>query len=142
MKYTIEGFSQQYALSLKREIEENGKIKIIKIDCTDLLILRWFVDFYPNMKRFTINGNEYAWVNYQKLLDDMPLMNIGKHMLSLRLQKMVVFGILTHHTIKNSCGTYSCYGFGSSYSNLISDAEIADGMQNIADGVCNKLQTK
>ena len=43
MKYTIEGFSQEYACSLRKEVDG----KTIKLDCTDLVILRWFVDFYP-----------------------------------------------------------------------------------------------
>ena len=37
MKYTIEGFSQAYAATLKDEKN--------RIDCTDLVILRWFIDF-------------------------------------------------------------------------------------------------
>ena len=43
MRYTIEGFSQEYACSLRKEVDG----KTIKLDCTDLVILRWFVDFYP-----------------------------------------------------------------------------------------------
>ena len=68
MKYTIEGFSQEYAMKLKKHIEKRNKIVEIKIDCTDLVILRWFVDFYPKMKKYIIDNKEYAWLTHNKLL--------------------------------------------------------------------------
>lgn len=143
MKYTIEGFGQEYALTLTKTIIEKEKEKTIKIDCIDLIILRWFVDFYPNMAKIEIEGVQYAWINYKSLLDDMPLLDMGKHMLANRLQKLCEFGILTHKTIKHG-GSFSYYGFGSNYRNLIErpsaiDAQgmqkNADGVQNIADGM-------
>lgn len=39
---------------------KNGKTKTIQIDCTDLAILRWLVDFYPSMKKINVDGREYA----------------------------------------------------------------------------------
>ncbi len=153
MKYTIEGFSQEYALTLQKEVEVNGKTKRIKVDCNDLVILRWFVDFYPKMMKVEIDGKQYAWIKYQALLEDLPLLDIKKRMLFDRLQKLVDFGILSHQSIKSG-GSYSYYGFGENYINLIDNSartgvqKIADGMQknaegmqNIAEGVCNKLQT-
>ena len=49
MKFTIHGFSQERALEFRKEIEKNGKKTIIKLDDTDLLLLRWFVDFFSRM---------------------------------------------------------------------------------------------
>ena len=118
MKYTIEGFSQEYALTLTKQVEEKGKLKTVKVDCIDLIILRWFVDFYPKMTKVEIEGAQYAWLNYKKLLEDMPLLDIGKHMLANRLQKLCDFGILTHKNIKYG-GNFSYYGFGANYHNLI-----------------------
>lgn len=118
MKYTIEGFSQEYALTLTKQVEEKGKLKTVKVDCIDLIILRWFVDFYPKMTKVEIDGVQYAWLNYKKLLDDMPLLDMGKHMLAIRLQKLCEFGILTHKNIKCG-GNFSYYGFGANYHNLI-----------------------
>ena len=70
MKRTIEGFSQEYAATLKKKvkIKQRGeeKEKEVKIDCTDLVILRWFVDFFPNMKKMIIDGKEYAWLTHKK----------------------------------------------------------------------------
>lgn len=118
MKYTVEGFSQEYALTLTKQVEEKGKLKTVKVDCIDLIILRWFVDFYPKMTKVEIDGVQYAWLNYKKLLDDMPLLDMGKHMLAIRLQKLCEFGILTHKNIKCG-GNFSYYGFGANYHNLI-----------------------
>lgn len=119
MKYTLEGFSQEVALSMRATITENGRIKAIKLDCTDLIILRWIVDFFPRMKKTIINGTEYAWVSYDSLLEDLPLLDIGKRALSDRLRKMETLGILKHETVRTK-GTYSYYSFGPEYSRLVS----------------------
>lgn len=145
MKYTIEGFNQKAAMNITAE--KDGKT--LKLDCTDLIILRFFVDFYPNMIKKTIDNREYAWVNYQHILDDMPLLNIGKRSLMDRFRKLVDLKVLSHMTFKEN-GTFSYYGFGENYSLLISDYEqecretiskgmknISQGMKNIAEGVNN-----
>lgn len=119
MKYTIEGFSQEAALKMQATITENGKPKTIRLGCTDLLILRWIVDFFPSMHKTIIEGAEYAWVSYDSLLEDMPLLNIGKRALFARLKKMEQLGILTHKTVTRK-GTFSFYGFGENYKLLTS----------------------
>lgn len=119
MKYTIEGFSQEAALKMRTTITDGDKTKTIRLDCTDLLILRWIVDFYPSMYKTTIEGHEYAWISYDGLLEDMPLLNIGKRALFDRLKKMEQFGILTHKTVTRK-GTFSFYGFGENYKLLTS----------------------
>lgn len=138
MKYTIEGFNQKAAMNITAE--KDGKT--LKLDCTDLIILRFFVDFYPNMTKKIIDGKEYAWVNYQHILDDMPLLNIGKRSLMDRFKKLVDLKVLSHITYKEN-GTFSYYGFGENYSLLISDYEqecretISEGMKNISEGMKN-----
>lgn len=120
MKYSIEGFNQRAVLSFKKEIVEGGKKTILKLDITDLVILRWFVDFFPKMKKYTEANVQYAWVHYDSLLEDIPLLQIGKIPLYRRLQKMVSLGILTHKHVKVN-GSFSYYGFGENYSQLIDD---------------------
>ena len=138
MKYTIEGFNQKAAMNITAE--KDGKT--LKLDCTDLIILRFFVDFYPNMTKKIIDGKEYAWVNYQHILDDMPLLNIGKRSLMDRFKKLVDRKVLSHITYREN-GTFSYYGFGENYSLLISDYEqecretISEGMKNISQGMKN-----
>lgn len=138
MKYTIEGFSQEYALTLQKEVEQDGKIKMIRVDCTDLLILRWYVDFYPRMMKTEIDGVQYAWVNYKELLNDMPILNMGRHSLAARLQKLVEFEVLKHITVKTN-GTFSYYGFGKNYTKLL-ESERKQGIQQTGHGVQQTVQ--
>lgn len=117
MKFNIEGFSQRAALNLKKEIIKAGKKTILKLDCTDLILLRWFVDFFPRMKKYEYI---YAWVNYQSIIEDLPLLQIAKVQIYRRFNKMVKLGILTHKHVKEG-GSYSYYGFGPNYEQLIDD---------------------
>ena len=141
MKYTINGFSQQEALQFKKNvIDKSGKEKEIKIDCTDLLILRWFVDFYPNMMKVEIDGRQYAWVQYKKLLQDLPLLDIKKQALFDRFQKMCEFEMLTHKTVKAG-GSFSYYGFGRMYSVLIDteSSQVSKGEYSTNEGVSSQV---
>lgn len=118
MKYTLEGFSQEAALSMRATITENGRTKTIKLDLVDLTILRWIVDFYPSMKKVYIDGAEYVWLDYSTFVEDMPLLGLSNQSLYKRCTKMVQLGVLKHKTIRNK-GTFSYYGFGLEYPRLV-----------------------
>lgn len=118
MKYTVEGFSQEAALAMQATITENGNTKTIKLDIVDLTILRWIVDFYPNMKKTIIDGTEYAWVDYTAFIEDMPLLRLSHQSLYKRCIKMVRLGVLKHKTVRSK-GTFSYYGFGPEYPRLV-----------------------
>lgn len=128
MKATIAGFNQEYALSLKKTVPgKNGAEKTIKIDCTDLTILRWLVDFYPSMKKMNVDGKEYVWLTHKKLLEDIPLLDISQRSCVERMQKLVEFKILDYRFLKQG-GTFSLYAFGENYINLVrsTDYPVAD----------------
>ena len=129
MRYTIEGFSQEYAMTLKKTVATSKGEKTVKIDCTDLVILRWFTDFYPNMPKTIIDGREYVMVAHSKLLEDLPMIDISKRAFIDRMQKLVNFGILDYQLVKKG-GTFSFYTFGENYIHLVDD-----GRSN-AQGVC------
>ncbi len=134
MKCSIEGFSQEYALTFKKTIEmSNGKTKTIKLDCTDLVILRWFVDFYPRMTKMTVDGRSYALLTHKKLIDDIPLLDISKRAAAERMQKLVEFGILDYQ-LKKDGGTFSLYDFGKNYIGFVSK-EIVNGCRSNVEGV-------
>lgn len=118
MKYTLEGFSQEAALSMQATITEGGRTKIIKLDLIDLTIIRWIVDFYPNMKKIIIEGTEYVWLDYSAFVEDMPLLALSNQSLYKRCMKMVRLGILKHKTVRSK-GTFSYYAFGPEYSRLV-----------------------
>lgn len=119
MKYTLEGFSQEAALSMRADITENGKTKTIKLDAIDLIIIRWIIDFYPKMKKTIIEGAEYAWLDYSTFIEDMPLLGLSRQSLYKRCMKMVQLGVLKHTTVRSG-GTFSYYGLGPEYSRLVS----------------------
>ena len=135
MKYSIDGFNQEYAMTLRKEVEINGKNVIKKIDCTDLVILRWFVDFYPNMKKINIDNREYAWISHGKLLEDLPIIDISKRSFIDRMKKLVEFGILEYKLIKKG-GTFSVYTFGENYKYMVSsERQYQEGMQSNDIGI-------
>ena len=157
MKYSIDGFNQEYAMTLRKEVEINGKNVLKKIDCTDLVILRWFVDFYPNMKKINIDNREYAWISHGKLLEDLPIIDISKRSFIERMKKLVEFGILDYQLIKKG-GTFSVYTFGENYKYMVSSErpsqegmqsndigyaiERTRGMQSNDIGVCSQTHNK
>lgn len=118
MKYTLEGFSQEAALSMQATITEGGRTKTIKLDLIDLTIIRWIVDFYPNMKKVLIEGTEYVWLDYSTFVEDMPLLALSNQSLYKRCMKMVRLGVLKHKTVRSK-GTFSYYAFGPEYSRLV-----------------------
>lgn len=148
MRYSIEGFSQIEALKFRRieivkDSKGNDKEKVVTLDCTDLVILRWFVDFWPNMMKVEIGGRQYAWLSYKAAVEDMPILGVKKGMFALRLKKLVDFGILSHKTVKSG-GTFSYYGFGPQYARLVDSKQaqdVEDPTQNISDPLPKKLET-
>jgi len=84
MKHTIEGFSQ-------KTLVEYG------LDVIDAVILRWITDFYNTgrMKTRKVNGKEYFWINYQTIINDLPILKIdNRRSLARRIDKLVDCGIL------------------------------------------------
>lgn len=103
---------------MRATITENGTTKTIKLDLIDLTIIRWIIDFYPNMKKTLIEGTEYVWLDYSTFVEDMPLLGLSKQSLYKRCTKMVQLGVLKHATVRSG-GTFSYYGLGPEYSRLV-----------------------
>lgn len=103
---------------MQATITEGGRTKTIKLDLIDLTIIRWIVDFYPNMKKVIIEGAEYVWLDYSTFVEDMPLLALSKQSLYKRCMKMVRLGVLKHKTVRSK-GTFSYYAFGPEYSRLV-----------------------
>jgi len=98
VKFTIYGFGQKRAVELG-------------LDATDLVILRWLVDFYATgkMKKLQRAEKEYVWVNYGTLCDEFPILGIrSKSGMRNRLQKLVKAGVLEFYLLKEG-GTWTYY---------------------------------
>lgn len=107
MKYTIEGFQQKILI-------EYG------LDCLDAVILRYIIDFWQTGKMQIFpednvhknsSPNEYFWMNYSTIINELPILAIEKQALSKRMKKFVVCGLLNKRLWKYSGGTYTYFRF-------------------------------
>ena len=144
MKNSIMGFNQEQAVLFRKTVVgKDGKEKEIRVDCVDLLIMRWFIDFFPTMRKVEVDGVQYAWVQYKNVQEDLPILDIQKRALFDRFKKLCDFGILEHVCLKEE-GTCSYYRMGSNYRLLIESmggyAVNCRPMQSTADP-CSQLPT-
>lgn len=114
MKFTVLGFNQKKAIDLG-------------FDVNDLLIIRWFIDFYHSgkMVKMNVNDKEYVWVNYAKIIEDIPIIGMKKDTIFRRLKKICEAGIMEHETMKQG-GTFSLYRLTKEYEQLLCSSERAD----------------
>ena len=117
MKYTIEGFSQEHILTLSyTEQLKDGKEKTVKPEWIDLGLLRYFVDFYPNMKKVEIDGKQYAWLAYSKVLEDLPFIDLNKRSIALHFTKLCKLGLLEQKVFGQG---QTVFCFGPKYAGMI-----------------------
>ena len=111
MKYTFLGFSQKAACELG-------------LDVTDLIILRWFVDFKDSgkMHSVSIDNEEYYWIFYKNLLEDMCILSLCRETLYRRLKKMCDKNILKKKKVAYG-GNYTYYALGENYIKLNENGE-------------------
>lgn len=107
MKYTIMGFSHKKLMEFGMDVE-------------DALILRYFIDFVESNKMISevVDGKTYYWVRYDNVISDMPIINMKKDAVQRRFYKMRNAGLLIHY-VKKSGGTFSYYGIGERYHELV-----------------------
>ena len=123
MKFTIMGFNQKQAIAMN-------------LDLTDLMLLNWLKDFYHAMEKTIVNNQQYAWVNYQYILDDIPIIGIeSKRSLARRFDKLCEKKLVKKHVTntKNQIkGTYTYFAVNEETINLLSnkvgvDSEVQQG---------------
>ena len=119
MKQTIEGFNQEYALKLEG-VDEYGTV--IKLDHTDLVILRWFTDIYPTLPHEEFDGRKWVMMNEcgRMIFEDLPLLNLSTDGCSKRLFKLVRLEILDYcdHCDGEAPEPFLFFTFGKNYEPL------------------------
>lgn len=141
MRYSIHDFNQEAALEFTATVERTvtrGGERITKpvticLDATDLLILDWFLRFYPVAEKRTINGKEYAWIKRSKITEDLPILRISEKAASERLSKLCILGLLEHEFVKVG-GSFSYYTFGGKFAQLLYK-EDGEGRRSTSQGV-------
>jgi len=126
VRYSIHGFSQPRAVELG-------------LSNDDLLVLRWFVDFCGTGKMQSVVEPDgiYYWVNYQSVLDDLPVLQISKDRLYRKHFKALCDAqVLRHKHIKGG-GSFSYYGYSVNYETLVYSTptvKLPEGTVKIPDG--------
>ncbi|MEG0614106.1 MAG: conserved phage C-terminal domain-containing protein [Clostridium sp.] len=120
MKYTIMGFRQEMLVELG-------------LDTMDATILRYFIDFKESkgMKVKIVDGQAYYWIRYDGVLRELPILNMKKCTVQSRFFKLRDAGVLTHQVIREG-GTYSYFGIGEKYIELITSSVNVE-TENIED---------
>ena len=119
MRYTIEGFSQEYAMTLKKTVATSKGEKTIKIDCTDLVILRWFTDLYPTLPHEEFDGKKWVMmIECERMIfEDLPLLGLSISNCCKRLFKLVRLEILDFCD-KEPAAPFLFFTFGKNYEPL------------------------
>ena len=135
MKFSVLGFNQQKCLQLvatKEVKDKNGKrIVELRLDVTDLLILRSIADFMNRSKirKVIIEDKMYCWVKYSTIMEDLPILSIKQQALTDRLDKMVILGLLEKQVERTQLGTFSYFRVGKNYEDLLYDKSDATSSQ-------------
>lgn len=113
MKLEIMGFSQQGLMDLGLGIE-------------DAMLLRWFVDFQGSSRMKPIadpeTGKTYHWVNFRKVVEDLPVITKSDRWISERFNKLVTCGLLEKYSTTSAIGRVSAFRIAENedYLSLIS----------------------
>ena len=150
MKYSILGFNQEEVLKCKTTIDVNGKEKIVCIDVADLLILRCVADFMNRQKifKYVVNDKMFFSIQYKAVLEDLPILNIGKQALRDKIDKLVLFDLLEKEVVKNEQGTFVVFRIGSRYEQLMYKnneevcSEVLGGVYKTTHGVVENYTPK
>ena len=123
MTFEICGFQQAYAMTLRmqKEVVKKGEKRLVTVcvDCTDLCILRWLVNFYPRMTKIHLEDGEWVSISCKKMQTDLPLIDISRNAFSERLRKLADFGVLKYRLDKGKVGTRALFAFGENYAKLV-----------------------
>lgn len=90
MKFELFGFNQEKALEYNLTLE-------------DLLLIDYVWDMIasPTMQHIVDNGISYVWLQHDRILTDLPILNISNRSLINYLNKLKDLGLLTVKTIHN-----------------------------------------
>lgn len=95
MKINVLGFKQEKIMNLP-----------IRINATDLLVLRTMVDMIDSKRLETkeIDGEVYTWINYNLILDDLPMIATSVETIKKIVSKFCSTGLLDRKVKKHING--------------------------------------
>lgn len=119
IKFTVGAVQQEKLLELNKIInskfdpllkleKDEKKLKLLKaklkdkiFDLKDAYILTYIKDLFPSRKliKKNVENLEYKWIEYQSLIDYLPLLGINNQKVICRkFQKFEEFGLIKRHT--------------------------------------------
>lgn len=121
-------------------IGKDKKPHEVRIDAADTLILQWLLHFYPRMNKKKVNDEEYAYISYKKIVEDLPILNTTKRAVAARFKKIEHFGLVKMLVEKDEFGTYTYIHLTKKYFSLLETAE--GGCPSKNNGVVPRHATK
>lgn len=140
MKF-VNGFPQEeLACMVDVMIGKDKKPHEVRIDAADTLILQWLLHFYPRMNKKKVNDEEYAYISYKKVVEDLPILNATKRAVAARFKKIEHFGLVKMLVEKDEFGTYTYIHLTKKYFSLLETAD--GGCSSKNNGVVPRHATK
>lgn len=140
MKF-VNGFPQEeLACMVDVMIGKDKKPHEVRIDAADTLILQWLLHFYPRMNKKKVNDEEYAYISYKKIVEDLPILNATKRAVAARFKKIEHFGLVKMLVEKDEFGTYTYIHLTKKYFSLLETAD--GGCSSKNNGVVPRHATK
>ena len=140
MKF-VNGFPQEeLACMVDVMIGKDKKPHEVRIDAADTLILQWLLHFYPRMNKKKVNDEEYAYISYKKVVEDLPILNTTKRAVAARFKKIEHFGLVKMLVEKDEFGTYTYIHLTKKYFSLLETAD--GGCPSKNNGVVPRHATK
>lgn len=128
MKYNICGFDQRVLCKLAEKHKDDRQ----QLDCTDLVILKWIAEFSvrSSVTKVIIEGNQYAWIVYNTIVDDLPFISINKRAFADRFDKLHSYGLIDKRVEKRSgMGTFLYVRVLPLYEELLYDNQKRDNRE-------------
>ena len=128
MKYNICGFDQRVLCKLAEKHKDDRQ----QLDCTDLVILKWIAEFSvrSSVTKVIIEGNQYAWIVYNTIVDDLPFISINKRSFADRFDKLHSYGLIDKRVEKRSgMGTFLYVRVLPLYEELLYDNQKRDNRE-------------
>lgn len=124
--YTVNGFQQE------------GIVKL-GLDCIEVQILRWFVDFIASglMEHIDADGERFYWIKYGYVIDQLPILKIkDKHAIAQRFDNMVSCGLMEKKYIKDR-GNYTYFRIIPEVYRILITSNVE---QNDEEGIYENIQ--
>lgn len=121
-KVKIKKYLMGFDLLKVYEINHN---KNIKLSLKHLTLLRWFLDFQGSneMEYKIIDEKIWYWCSYQKIISDLPILEVTNKEVISRLVKDLVKAEIMESFIDKKSGNKTFIKLGIKYSELISTDE-------------------